>query len=305
MTERTGITAMGFNRFGYLIKTGFSGIFSHGLMSFVTVTIVTACLIIMGSFSLLVVNIDKLIDELEGSNDQMVAFVDDSLLDEGAKALESKLTQIPNVSSVSFVTRDDAMESFKKDFDSELFESLGSEALRHRYIIHLNDISKMEETKEQVEALDGIARVKAHLEYARGFVSVRNIVSAVSFILTVILTAVSFFIMANTIKLATYTRREEIAIMRMVGASNSFIRLPFVVEGLILGTVGGLLAFFAEWGIYSLLANRVVAGSEGMQLISIIPFGSLMSPVILGFLGIGIVVGVFGGMSAIRSYLKI
>lgn len=305
MTERTGITAMGFNRFGYLIKTGFSGIFSHGLMSFVTVTIVTACLIIMGSFSLLVVNIDKLIDELEGSNDQMVAFVDDSLLDEGAKALESKLTQIPNVSSVSFVTRDDAMENFKKDFDSELFESLGSEALRHRYIIHLNDISKMEETKEQVEALDGIARVKAHLEYARGFVSVRNIVSAVSFILTVILTAVSFFIMANTIKLATYTRREEIAIMRMVGASNSFIRLPFVVEGLILGTVGGLLAFFAEWGIYSLLANRVVAGSEGMQLISIIPFGSLMSPVLLGFLGIGIVVGVFGGMSAIRSYLKI
>lgn len=133
----------------------------------------------------------------------------------------------------------------------------------------------------------------------------RNIVSAVSFALTIILTIVSFFIMTNTIKLATYTRREEIAVMRMVGASNSFIRLPFVVEGLILGAAGGLIAFFAEWGIYSLLVNRVVAGSEGLQLITVIPFSDLISPVLFGFLGIGIAVGVFGGMSAIRSYLKV
>lgn len=296
---------MFFNRIGYLLKSGFSGIFSHGLMSFVTVTIVTACLIIMGSFALLVVNIDKLIDELEGSNDQVVAFVDDTLMDDGARVLESKLLQIPNVSNVSFITRDEAMEEFKKDFDPELFESLGSEALRHRYVVYLNDIGKMEETKEQIEALDGIAKVKAHLEYARGFISMRNIVSAVSFALTVILMIVSFFIMTNTIKLATYTRREEIAIMRMVGASNSFIRLPFVVEGLILGAAGGILAFFAEWGIYTLLTERVAAGSEGLQLISVIPFSELMSHVLFGFLGIGIAVGVFGGMNAIRSYLKV
>lgn len=296
---------MFFNRIGYLLKSGFSGIFSHGLMSFVTVTIVTACLIIMGSFALLVVNIDKLIDELEGSNDQVVAFVDDTLMDDGARVLESKLLQIPNVSNVSFITRDEAMEEFKKDFDPELFESLGSEALRHRYVVYLNDIGKMEETKEQIEALDGIAKVKAHLEYARGFISMRNIVSAVSFALTVILMIVSFFIMTNTIKLATYTRREEIAIMRMVGASNSFIRLPFVVEGLILGATGGILAFFAEWGIYTLLTERVAAGSEGLQLISVIPFSELMSHVLFGFLGIGIAVGVFGGMNAIRSYLKV
>lgn len=296
---------MFFNRIGYLLKSGFSGIFSHGLMSFVTVTIVTACLIIMGSFALLVVNIDKLIDELEGSNDQVVAFVDDTLMDDGARVLESKLLQIPNVSNVSFITRDEAMEEFKKDFDPELFESLGSEALRHRYVVYLNDIGKMEETKEQIEALDGIAKVKAHLEYARGFISMRNIVSAVSFALTVILMIVSFFIMTNTIKLATYTRREEIAIMRMVGASNSFIRLPFVVEGLILGAAGGILAFFAEWGIYTLLTERVAVGSEGLQLISVIPFSELMSPVLFGFLGIGIAVGVFGGMNAIRSYLKV
>lgn len=296
---------MFFNRIGYLLKSGFSGIFSHGLMSFVTVTIVTACLIIMGSFALLVVNIDKLIDELEGSNDQVVAFVDDTLMDDGARVLESKLLQIPNVSNVSFITRDEAMEEFKKDFDPELFESLGSEALRHRYVVYLNDIGKMEETKEQIEALDGIAKVKAHLEYARGFISMRNIVSAVSFALTVILMIVSFFIMTNTIKLATYTRREEIAIMRMVGASNSFIRLPFVVEGLVLGAAGGILAFFAEWGIYTLLTERVAAGSEGLQLISVIPFSELMSHVLFGFLGIGIAVGVFGGMNAIRSYLKV
>ena len=184
------------------------------------------------------------------------------------------------------------------------FESLGSDALRHRYVIHLNDIGKMEETKELVESLDRIARVKAHLEYARGFISMRNIVSAVSFALTIILTIVSFFIMTNTIKLATYTRREEIAVMRMVvHRTHSYVfRLLLRVS---YWEPPADYRILCRVGIYSLLVNRVAAGSEGLQLITVIPFSDLISPVLFGFLGIGIAVGVFGGMSAIRSYLKV
>ncbi|NLC72832.1 MAG: ABC transporter permease [Ruminococcaceae bacterium] len=295
---------MTFNRIGYLIKSGIAGIFSHSLMSFATVTIVTACLIIMGSFSLLLVNIDSLIKGLEKENDEIVAFVNDSLTLEEAEALKDIISSIPNVSGAVFVNRETAMEAFQSDYDKGLFESLNAETFRHRYVIHLSDISIMGETQKQIEAVDGIAKVNAHLEYAKGFISARNIISAVSFILIGILIVVSFFIMSNTIKLATYTRREEIAIMKMVGASNAFIRCPFIVEGLVLGIFGGLLAWFAEWGIYSLATQRIL-GSAGAGLIKVVDFSTVSTPLLLAFLAVGIVVGIFGGSSAIRNYLKV
>ena len=233
---------MRLNRLGYLIKSGFTGIFSHGLMSFATVTITMACLIIMGSFGLLVVNINELIADLEQEN-EVVAFIDENLSEEEARAVQQLIEAVPNVSGAEFVTREQAMEDFQADYDDDMFEYLDASTFRHRYVIHLTDISLMQQTKADLEAVDGVADVRAHLEYAEIFITVRNVVSIVSLALIIILIVVSFFIMSNTIKLATFTRREEIAIMRMVGASNGFIRCPFIIEGLILGLVGGLLAW--------------------------------------------------------------
>ncbi len=162
----------------------------------------------------------------------------------------------------------------------------------------------MGDTKAALESVDGIAKVNAHLEYAKGFITVRNIVSVVSLVLIILLTAVSLLIMTNTIKLATFTRREEIAIMKMVGASNGFIRCPFVVEGLVLGLLGGGLAFLLEWGIYVLVCNKIVTGVTG-TLISVVAFSTVMWPLLIAFLAAGVLVGVIGGMTAIRNYLKV
>ena len=129
-------------------------------------------------------------------------------------------------------------------------------------------------------------------------------VSVISLILTVILVFVSFFIMSNTIKLTTYGRREEIAIMRMVGATNSFIRTPFVIEGLILGLLGGLLGFLAVWGIYSLLNGSLLDTLTG-SFVTLVPFKTVWLPILVTYLGIGVLIGVFGGLSAIRNYLKV
>ena len=115
---------------------------------------------------------------------------------------------------------------------------------------------------------------------------------------------VSVFIMSNTIKLATFGRREEIAIMKMVGANNSFIRLPFVVEGLVLGILGGGLAFFAEWGIYELITGKLVESLTG-SFIAVVPFRSVAMIVLIVYLGTGILVGAVGGVNAIRNYLKV
>ena len=292
---------MKLSRLGYLIKSGFTGIFSHGLMSFATVTITMACLIIMGSFGLLVVNINALISDLEDEN-EVVAFIDESLTEEAARAVEPLIEAVPNVSGADFMSRAEAMENFQEDYDEDLFDSLDETVFRHRYIIHLTDISLMEQTKPLIEAVDGVADVNAHIEYADAFISVRNVVSLISLALIIILIIVSFFIMSNTIKLATFTRREEIAIMRMVGASNGFIRCPFIIEGLVLGVLGGLLAFIIEWGLYSLLLSRV--SGVASTLITLVPFSGVMWPLLLFFLGVGVIVGVSGGSSAIRNYLK-
>ena len=291
------------NRLGYLIKSGFTGIFSHGLMSFATVTIIMACLIIMGSFGLLVVNINEMIAGLESEN-EVVAFVDDALTLEEAQALQPLVESVPNVASVEFITNEEAMDDFRDDYDPELFDILDASVFRHRYVIHLTDISIMSQTKADLEAVDGIAKVKAHLDYAQAFITARNIVSVVSLILIIILIVVSFFIMSNTIKLATFTRREEIAIMKMVGASNGFIRCPFIVEGLVLGVLGGGLAFLIEWGLYNLVTGKIVTGVAG-TLISVVPFAEVMLPLPGPYVAVGVLVGVVGGSSAIRNYLKV
>jgi len=294
---------MRLNRSGYLIREGFRSITTHGFMSFASVTIIMACLIIMGSVSLLTLNIDAAIKGLENQN-EVVAFVEDSYSEEDAAALEPEIAAIENVSSVQFVDRAAAMENFMSSYNKSLMEGIDETVFRHRYVVQLTDITLMAQTKAMLENVDGILKVNAHLEYAKTFVTVRNVVSVIALVLIVILVFISVFIMSNTIKLATFNRREEIAIMKMVGATNSFIRLPFIVEGLVLGVLGGGLAFLAEMGLYRIVTGRVVSSVTG-SLISVVPLARVALPMFVAFVGTGVLVGVFGGVNAIRNYLKV
>ena len=291
-------------RLGYLIREGFRSITTHGFMSFATITIIVACLIIMGSVSLLSLNIDALIKDLENQN-EIVVFVDESLPDEeSARELQKNIEALENISSVEFVSREDAMENFMSKYDSSLMEGIDEDVFRHRFVVHLVDIAQMSQTKLELEDIKGVAKVNAHLDYAQSFVTIRNVVTAVSLVLIVILVFVSFFIMSNTIKLATFGRREEIAIMKMVGATNGFIRLPFVVEGLVLGMLGGGLAFLAEWGLYNVITGRLVGSITG-SLLNVVPFSSIALEIFIVYMAVGVLVGAFGGVNAIRNYLKV
>lgn len=304
MTEWMGITAMRLNRIGYLIREGFRSIGTHGFMSFASVTIIMACLIIMGSVSLLSLNIDELIKELENQN-EIVAFVDDSIADESeAMKIEEKIMQVHNIASAEFVNREEAMDGFMDNYDSDLMEGIDETVFRHRYVIKLVDIALMSQTKASLENVEGIAKVKAHIEYADAFITIRNVVSIVSLALIVMLVFVSIFIMTNTIKLATFSRREEIAIMKMVGAGNGFIRMPYVIEGLVLGLLGGALAYLAVWGLYNGLTGKIMDGLTG-SFITLVPFRHYAMHILVFFLGTGTVVGIFGGLNAIKNYLKV
>lgn len=291
-------------RLGYLIREGFRSITTHGFMSFATVAIIVACLIIMGSVSLLSLNIDAMIKDLEDQN-EIVVFVDESLSDEAAaRDLQRNIEAVDNVASVQFVSRGEAMNSFMSKYDASLMEGIDEEVFRHRFVVHLNDIAHMSQTKADLEAIRGVAKVNAHLDYAKSFVTIRNVVTVVSMVLIVMLVFVSFFIMSNTIKLATFGRREEIAIMKMVGASNGFIRLPFVVEGLVLGILGGGLGFLAEWGLYELLTKKLV-GSVAGSIFAVVPFAQIALPMFIAYMAIGVFIGAFGGVNAIKNYLEV
>lgn len=290
---------------GYYISEGVHSIFTHGFMSFAAVCMIVACLIIMGSFTLLAVNLDNMLGDLENEN-EMLVYIDDSLNEEQARALQPTLAQVDNVSQLTFVTKEAALEDFrsKRESNADLLDDLPDDTLRDRYRVHVTDIERMAQTKEALEHVEGVAWVRAAIEIADGFVLVRNIATGVAMALIGVLLVVSLFIIANTIKLATFYRREEIAIMKMCGATDGFIEWPFVVEGMILGLTGAFIAFFVQWGLYQLVAKLAVQGN-GLSLVTMISYNSMATTILAVFCGVGAVIGVGGSLLAIRKFLQV
>ena len=292
------------HNFGYFFHEGISNMFSHGFMSFAAIGITVACLLIMGTFTLVAVNANALLLDLEQEN-EILAYVDDSYTSAQAKALQKELEAIPNVASATYISKEQATADFAADYpDEELFQDLDPEIFQDRYAIKVVDLAQQSQTLKRVEEVTGITDVNAHEEIAGGFLTVRNVATVVCVALIAILFIVSVFIISNTIKLTTFDRRDEIAIMRMVGATNGFIRWPFVYEGLMIGILGAVIAFGLQWALYAAVAQGVDT-NDTMQLIEIIPFRQLWIPVAATFAGAGVLVGVGGSLSAIRKFLQV
>ncbi len=289
---------------GYFFHEGLSNMFSHGFMTFAAIGITVACLLIMGTFTLVAVNANELLRDLEQDN-EILAYVDDSYTPEQAKALQKKLERIPNVTSATYISREQAMEDFTSEYpDEALFQDLDPQIFRDRYALKITELESISATVQAVREVTGVADVNAFEEIAGGFITVRNVATVVCVALIAILFVVSVFIISNTIKLTTFDRREEIAIMRMVGATNGFIRWPFVYEGFMLGLLSAVIAFFLQWGLYAAVA-RGVDTNDTLQLIRVMPFDQLWQPVAATFLVAGLLMGVGGSLSAIRKFLQV
>lgn len=290
------------SRTGYFIKEAIGNIFSHGLMSFAMVFTIICCLVIMGSGGILTLNVYNILHDLESEN-QMIAYVDETLSDEEAKAMEQKLCDVANVARTEFVTREEAMVNFLDRYeDNTLFEDVDSSIFRNRYLIYLDDIAFMEDTQNAVAGVPGVAKVNAHLGIADGFTTLRYILGIVAVALFVVLFLISIIIMSNTMKIATFNRRTEIAIMKMVGATNSFVKWPTVLEGILVGLFSSLCAFLLQWGGYNLLRDNI---SGILSFVNLFPFESISVYVLAGFCIIGILEGVFGSLGAMKSHLRV
>ncbi len=305
MTEWMGTIAMKRqSNFLFLCGQGVKSTFKHGFMSFAAVCITVACLVIMNSFALICLNLTEMVEDLQRKA-QMIAVVDETLSEQEAKHLGSRINQLENVYNAQFRSNEESLEVYIRDYEDEasLFEGLASDYMRHQFIITLEDNSLVENTIAEIEAIDGIVKVEANIGVSNALATIRTVIVIASVAIAGVLLLVSLIIISNTIKLTMMDRKEEIAIMKMVGATNGFIRLPFVVEGFLLGVFAAVISFFIEWGLYTVMVDALAKAE--LAFLQFMPFKAFLLPIALVCGIAGLIVGVVGSSLSIRRFLKV
>ena len=292
------------NNIGYLLREGIRGVFLHGFMSFAAIWVTVASLLIMGTFTLVLYNLNEMIRDLEKDN-QVLVYIDESFSEAKAKSVGSQINMITNVHNAQFVSREQALADFvEEQQDEALFDGLEASTFRDRFVVSMEENALMRETCQEIEKIEGVSEILAHYEITEGFQTIQKILNIASLIIIAVLFVVSMLIISNTVKLAMYDRKDEIAIMKMVGATNGFIRWPFVVEGFILGVTASVVAFFLQWGLYNFLEAQITS-LDTLQLFTMVPFMEVIELVAIAYAIVGFVVGVFGSVLSIRKFLKV
>ena len=291
--------------FRYLIKEGFHNTWTNRMMSVASICVLLSCLLLIGSASMIFLNIDSLVQKIENENVIMV-YIDDEATDADIDELGIELQNLNNVQKIEFVAKEDAwaeqiatMDEAQAEFFTEQTDEI---PLPDAYKVTVKDLEQFTTTVKQIKKLNHIDTVRQNTDLAKKLAKISNGISIISIVIIAVLFAISLFIISNTIKLTVYSRRLEISIMKSVGATNSFVQLPFVVEGIILGVVAGVLSLFAVWGIYELAINRFgdVFSSIGLEPLKFTDYAWIMLGV---FVAIGIVSGVGGSLITMRKYL--
>ena len=252
----------------------------------------------------MIYNLNIMVEELNQTN-EILAYVDSELSEAEAKSIGTKINMIDNVLQADFISREEALEKFISDHqEDEAFAGVEAKDLRHRFRVILEDNARIEETDAALKALPGVVKTHAEYELAEGFSTLQDVIQLVSVAIISVLLVVSLLIISNTVKLAMYDRKDEIAIMKMVGATNGFIRLPFMVEGFTLGMLGSALAFGLEWAMYDALVVEI-ATVDALQLFNFVPFQELLIPMIVTFAAAGLFVGIVGSWTSIRKFMDV
>ena len=291
------------NNFSFLLQEGVRAIFKHGFMSFAAICITVACLVIVSSFGLITYNLNLIVEDLQKENEVLV-FIDENYTSAEAKSVGSQINLVDNVANAEFVSREQALQEFIDEYNQAMYEGVTAETMRDQYIVTLEDNNKLAETVETLRNVPGVADVYAQPEIAEGLSTIRNVIYLAAVCITAVLLIVSLIIISNTIRLAMFDRREEIAIMKMVGATNSFIRLPFVVEGFLLGLIGAVCSFFLEWGLYEAIRGAIQK-TGSLDFLTIVPFTQVLWPMAGICLVVGFLIGIVGSLMSIRRFLKV
>ena len=289
----------------YFWKEGIHNIFLHGFMSFAAISIIVVCLIITGSVSLISYNVDLNIRKLQQES-EIAIYIDDSIPTNQAQALQSDIEKIDNVANVTFESGATALESFREELgeNADLLEgySADNSPLRDGFYITMKDVSQVDATIQALQEVEGVANIVVKEDVINKLVQLQRVFRTISITLVIALGLISIFIISNTVKLAMLARKDEISIQKMVGATNSFIRQPFIIEGLLLGLVAGLIAFGVQWWIYAEFSALL---STELASFAVITFEEVMFYVLGIFAGASILIGVCGSALTIRRFMNV
>ncbi len=290
----------------YLIKEGFRNTWTNRMMSVASICVLLSCLVLIGSASMMFLNINSLVDRVEDENVIMV-YIDKEATDADINAMGESLKGIANVSDVTFVSKEkawkDQLETMEEAQAKFFTENSSDIPLPDSYKVTVEDLTIFSTTVKEIKKLNHIETVRQNTELAKKLDTISRGVSVIAIAIIAILFAISLFIISNTIKLTVYSRRLEISIMKSVGATNSFVRLPFVVEGIILGVISGVISLFVVWGVYQLAIDRFGEIFESLRLVPL-PFTDYALAMLGIFVLIGVFSGVGGSLITMRKYLN-
>ena len=286
--------------FGFLTKEGFRNIWANRLMSIASIAVLLSCLIMIGSAFMILVNIQQFIDSIEDRNVIMV-YVSETADEAATEKLGAELKSLDNVAGCDFVDKETAFKQQLQELgtDATYFEGVEN-PLPDLYKVRVTDMEKFDDTTKEIEKLQNVESIRDNKDLASTLINIRTSVTYLSVGIIILLMLVSLFIISNTVRITMFSRRLEISIMKSVGATNGFIRWPFVIEGMILGVisaVGGLYEV-AKKSIASMLGSVMGIGR------TLVPFREYVFVLLAAFLIIGVLSGVVGSMVSIQRYLK-
>ncbi len=291
---------------GYFFGQAFKGLWRNGVMSIASVVVLICCLVVMGVFAVLVANLNENLESLQLAN-EIVVFLDYDATEEDAHRVEDKIKALDmGISEVEFITKEEALASMREQYGEEhaaLFDSLeGENPLPYSIEITVSDVTKGVDLQLELEKIDeSVRKVNNRMDIAQQFENAKkNITYAFGFFLA-ILFFVCMFVIINTVNLAVYARRNEIIVMRYVGATRWFIALPFVLEGIIIGVVSSIAAFAIEAQIYQYITSMM---GSGLGLIKLIAFEDLSNLLFWGFMGVGVCTGIIGSLISLRRRIE-
>lgn len=294
-----------FRNIKYFITQGFKGLISNSLMTLASIGIVIASLVLFGFFVLFGMNLNSVGNQIK-EQCEINVYMPNEMSRDDVRAIGSELSEIPYVKEAQLYTKEERLQNYKEGVYHEQAEVINTleedNPLRDAYILALEDVTKANEVAAAASKIEGVEDVVNRQDLIQQILSITNTIQHVSIWLLLILAAISVFIISNTIKLGMFSRRKEINIMKFVGATNWFIRWPFIVEGMLLGAVGALIATVIVMFGYGSVLPTV---QEFMGNIALLESAEVINVIIFAFLIMGIGIGMIGSAMSIRKHLHV
>ena len=295
---------MRYNIFGYLIGEGFSNVFKNKKSTGASLMIMCATMIIFGVFLILGENINHFVKDVEDSQGIQV-FAKDEATDEQVKALGEQISKIEGVNKTQFKSKEDALNQMKENLGEEnesLLEGYEGEnnIFTASYVVTLTDLNLNQQVQDEIMKLDNVKKIASSNQTVSTLIDLSNGIKIVTGVILILL------IISNTIKLTVHARRKEISIMKYVGATNGFIRWPFIVEGMIIGIISSLISILLVGVAYNFIAEQMVNASfMKIMGVSLVSFGDMFNSIIVVYMLLGIGIGALGSIISMRKYLKV